>query len=84
MTITLRGDEFHGTSMETALPRPALVVPTTADEVRDLSDRPDDEVTVLFFGYTHCPDVSPTTMADLALARDPAGSRRPEPGAARS
>ena len=23
---------------------------------------------VVFFGYTHCPDVCPTTLADLGLA----------------
>jgi protein SCO1/2 len=27
-----------------------------------------DKVVVLFFGYTHCPDVCPTTLADLAQA----------------
>ena len=70
VTITFGGDECHGTSMEPALPRPALVLPTTGGESIDLSDRPDEEVTVLFFGYTHCPDVCPTTTADLALARD--------------
>lgn len=26
-------------------------------------------MTVLFFGYTHCPDFCPTTAADLAAAR---------------
>jgi len=26
------------------------------------------KVVVMFFGYTHCPDVCPTTMADLAAA----------------
>lgn len=26
------------------------------------------KVTVLFFGYTHCPDVCPTTLADMAQA----------------
>lgn len=27
------------------------------------------KVVVMFFGYTHCPDVCPTTLADLAQAR---------------
>lgn len=27
-----------------------------------------DKVAVVFFGYTHCPDVCPTTLADLARA----------------
>ena len=27
-----------------------------------------DKVVVLFFGYTHCPEVCPTTLADLAQA----------------
>ncbi|MDD2914308.1 MAG: SCO family protein [Gallionella sp.] len=29
---------------------------------------------VLFFGYTHCPDVCPTTMADLALVMGKLGT----------
>jgi protein SCO1 len=32
------------------------------------------KVVVLFFGYTHCPDVCPTTMARLAQARRLLGS----------
>lgn len=39
----------------------------------------DDEVLVVYFGYTSCPDVCPTTMADLrsALGKlDPADARR--------
>jgi len=27
----------------------------------------------VFFGYTHCPDVCPTTLADLEIARDAIG-----------
>lgn len=32
-------------------------------------------VTVLFFGYTHCPDVCPTTMADFARVKRTLGDR---------
>lgn len=36
-------------------------------KVRTLADFK-GQVVLLFFGYTHCPDVCPTTMADLAKA----------------
>lgn len=36
-------------------------------KVRTLEDFK-GQVVLLFFGYTHCPDVCPTTMADLAKA----------------
>jgi protein SCO1/2 len=69
LTVAAGDDGFHGTLLDAAPPRPDLALPTTDGELFDLGDRPDDEVTVLFFGYTHCPDLCPTTMADLALAR---------------
>lgn len=33
------------------------------------------KVVVLFFGYTHCPDVCPTTMAELATTLKQLGTR---------
>lgn len=36
------------------------------------------KVVALFFGYTHCPDVCPTTMADLAAALKLMGDRSAE------
>ena len=62
-------DGYAGTLLiDPPVPRPALVLPDTAGRPYDL--RADtDGVTALFFGYTQCPDVCPTTMADLAMAR---------------
>ncbi|MCF6508800.1 SCO family protein [Blastococcus sp. MG754426] len=56
--------------MDPPRPRPSLELRTTSGEPFDIGDRPEDEITMLFFGYTHCPDVCPTTMADLSLAHD--------------
>lgn len=36
------------------------------------------KVVTLFFGYTHCPDVCPTTMADIAAAMKLLGKRSDE------
>jgi protein SCO1/2 len=33
------------------------------------------KVVVLFFGYTHCPDVCPTTLSELALALQKIGAQ---------
>ena len=34
------------------------------------------KVVALFFGYTHCPDVCPTTLSDMANALQIARARR--------
>jgi protein SCO1/2 len=69
---------FTGTLLRPPVPRPALVLPDTSSRTFDLRSRPRNELTVLFFGYTNCPDVCPTTMADLAAAT------RALPGAVRA
>ncbi|WP_322043876.1 SCO family protein [Paraburkholderia sp. J67] len=42
-------------------------LPDSNGKTRTLADFK-DKVVVLFFGYTHCPDVCPTTMAELSQA----------------
>ncbi len=42
-----------------------LALPDTDGKLRTLDDFK-GKVTVVFFGYTQCPDVCPTTMAELA------------------
>lgn len=63
-----RADALHGTEITDVIGRPALVLQDTDGKTFDLRDRPAEELTAVFFGYTRCPDVCPSTMADLAAA----------------
>ncbi|WP_206129770.1 SCO family protein [Burkholderia sp. Ac-20379] len=49
-----------------------FALPDTAGRMRTLADFKGRAV-VLVFGYTHCPDICPTTMADLAQAMQTLG-----------
>ena len=64
--------DLHGTILDPPLLRPTQTLRDTSGRPFSLADRPQGELTLLFFGYTHCPDVCPTTMADLAGARSQA------------
>ena len=50
-----------------------LELPDVDGTLRSLADWK-GKVTVVFFGYTQCPDVCPTTMADLAAIRKSLGA----------
>jgi protein SCO1/2 len=66
----VRPEDLRGPRLTTPLPRPDLALVTHAG--RPLSFRTDTKgtLTFLFFGYTHCPDVCPLHMANLAWAID--------------
>ena len=51
----------------------ALELADTAGRVRHLEDFRGKAV-VVFFGFTHCPDVCPTTLADIAAAMKTLGA----------
>jgi protein SCO1/2 len=54
---------FHGTVMPDPAPAPALRLVEHGGRVFDLAAER-GRVVLLFFGYTHCPDICPTTLAD--------------------
>ncbi|MFF3689401.1 SCO family protein [Streptomyces sp. NPDC002187] len=49
--------------------KPDLVLTDTHGKKFDLREQTKGKPTLLFFGYTHCPDVCPLTMSNLAIAR---------------
>jgi len=59
---------FHFTDITGAEFARSLDLPDADGKPRSLADWK-GKVTVVFFGYTQCPDVCPTTMAELAQIR---------------
>lgn len=72
----LRPHTFTGTIVQSSDPAPDFTLESAAGPVS-----PSDfagEVVVLFFGYTHCPDVCPTTLAELAATMPRLGAAADE------
>jgi protein SCO1 len=59
------GPKFKSTDITGADYGKTLALPDASGRVRRLADFRGSAV-VLFFGFTHCPDVCPTTLADMA------------------
>jgi len=58
--------ELRGWVMDTPISKPDLKLTDTNGEAFDLRAETDGYLTLLFFGYTHCPDVCPVHMANLS------------------
>jgi protein SCO1 len=58
---------YQGFGLLPPQPRPSFTL-TETDGKRFSFSQTAGRPTLLYFGYTHCPDVCPTTMADIAQA----------------
>ncbi len=61
-------DEFAGLDLAEPYRRPTFTLTDTTGAAYDFRAATDGRPTLLFFGYTRCPDICPTTMADVAVA----------------
>ena len=68
-------DTYRGGLVTPPLPKPAFVLTDTSGAAFDFRHKTEGYVTLLFFGYTYCPDECPMHMANLsaALKKLPAG-----------
>jgi len=64
---------FHAIDITGADYARELHLPDAKGSMRTLDDFK-GKVTVVFFGYTHCPDVCPTTMLELAATKKALGA----------
>ena len=59
---------LHGTPMSATLERPDFTLTTTEGDAYDFRAETSGRVTLLFFGYTNCPDVCPVHFSNIAAA----------------
>lgn len=59
-----KADNFRGTLYDPALPAPEIVLSHGNGSSFRLSETRGD-IVLLFFGYTSCPDVCPTTLSEM-------------------
>ena len=76
VALAQQGNTYRGGMVTPPLPKPRFVLSDTSGAAFDFRQRTDGYVTLLFFGYTNCPDQCPMHMGNLgaALKKLPAGT----------
>jgi protein SCO1/2 len=67
-TSEVEGAAWHGGILTDPQPRPSFTLTDTSGAPYDFAAQTSGRLTLLFFGYTSCPDVCPIHMATLSAA----------------
>jgi protein SCO1/2 len=62
------GTAYRGGMVSPPLPKPKFILTDTSGAPFDFVSKTQGNVTLLFFGYTHCPDMCPTQMLVIEQA----------------
>ena len=68
--LTLGDDGWYGLSVAQPMPKPDLILTDTSGDLFDLRAQTDGRPTLLFFGYTSCPDICPVHLSVLSRAME--------------
>ncbi|MCX4235426.1 SCO family protein [Streptomyces ortus] len=63
------GSEKAATVLDKPFEKPDLVLTDTQGKKYDLREATEGKPTLIYFGYTNCPDVCPLTMNNIAVAK---------------
>ncbi|MER6179082.1 SCO family protein [Streptomyces sp. NPDC001652] len=63
------GSDKAATVLDKPFEKPDLVLTDTGGKKYDLREQTKGRPTLIYFGYTHCPDVCPLTMNNIAVAK---------------
>lgn len=66
--------QIHGSEIMPSIPAPAIQLARADGTAFDLTALT-GKIVLIFFGYTSCPDVCPTTMTDMMRVKAELGSR---------
>jgi protein SCO1 len=61
-------DRYAGLDLPDPYQRPSFTLTGPDGQPYDVAAQTGGKPTLLFFGFTNCPDICPTTMADVAVA----------------
>ncbi|MFF3938720.1 SCO family protein [Streptomyces phaeofaciens] len=67
--VSEESSQSHVTVLDQPFTKPDLVLTDTAGKSYDLREETKGRPTLIYFGYTNCPDVCPLTMNNIAVAK---------------